>query len=176
MLVQRRRRWPSITSALGQSIVLYGVLVLGHCRRRLTGIDPAMGCDAGSWVKRNCVRRPTSSVRGTSLAIIECMLASTGDGGGRNTHWRYILTCLLGSFINYIRDFTIEQYLIISWTFRVLAHEEDQYTVMFRKYKANSLSIALKQTKAGPRSLGAPVLVCNNFLHIYFFKYLDSPF
>ena len=23
---------------------------------------------------------------------------------------------------------------IISWTFRFLAHEEDQYTVMFRKY------------------------------------------
>ena len=34
--------------------------------------------------------------------------------------------------------------LIISWTFRILAHEEDQYT--------DFLSIALKQTKAGPRS------------------------
>ena len=52
------------------------------------------------------------------------MLASTGDGGGSNTRWRYILTCLLGSFLNYIRDFTSEQSLIISWTFRILAHEE----------------------------------------------------
>ena len=34
--------------------------------------------------------------------------------------------------------------LIISLTFRILAHEEDQYTAV--------LSIALKQTKAGPRS------------------------
>ena len=36
--------------------------------------------------------------------------------------------------------------LIISWTFRILAQEGDQYT--------NVLSIALKQTKAGPRSSG----------------------
>ena len=34
--------------------------------------------------------------------------------------------------------------LIISWTFRILAHEEEQYT--------DFLSIALKQTKAGLRS------------------------
>ena len=33
---------------------------------------------------------------------------------------------------------------IISWIFRILAHEEEQYT--------DFLSIALKQTKAGPRS------------------------
>ena len=79
------------------------------------------------------------------------MLASTGDSCGSNTRWRYILTCLLGSFLNYIRYFTNEQSLIISWTFRILAHEEDQYrpTVMFRKYWADFLSIALKQTKTG---------------------------
>ena len=41
--------------------------------------------------------------------------------------------------------------LIISWTFRILAHEEDQYT--------DFLSIALKQTKAGPQSSGTPFLV-----------------
>ena len=29
---------------------------------------------------------------------------------------------------------TSEQSLIISWAFRILAHEKDQYTVMFRKY------------------------------------------
>ena len=42
--------------------------------------------------------------------------------------------------------------LIISLTFGIMAHEEDQYTVMFRKYKAGFLAIALKQTKAGLRS------------------------
>ena len=42
--------------------------------------------------------------------------------------------------------------LIISWTFRALAHEEDQYT--------DFLSIALKQTKAGHRSSGTSFLVC----------------
>ena len=41
-------------------------LVLGQCRRRLNGIEPAMGCDAGPTLNRNFVGRPTSSVRGTS--------------------------------------------------------------------------------------------------------------
>ena len=47
--------------------------------------------------------------------------------------------------------------LIISWTFRILDHKEDQYT--------DFSSIALKQTKAGPRSSGTHFLV--------FFKYLS---
>ena len=42
-------------------------------------------------------------------------------------------------------------FLIMSWTFRILAHEEDQYT--------DFLSVALKQTKAGPRSSGTLFLV-----------------
>ena len=67
------------------------------------------------------------------------MLASTGDGGGRNTWRDYICTCLLGSS------------LIISWTFRILAHEEDQYT--------DFLYIALKQTEAGPQSMGTRFLI-----------------
>ena len=41
--------------------------------------------------------------------------------------------------------------LIISSTFGILAHKEDQYT--------DFLSIALKQTKAGHRSSGTPFLV-----------------
>ena len=41
--------------------------------------------------------------------------------------------------------------LSISWTFRILAHEEDQYTDFW--------SVALTQTKAGPRSSGTPFLV-----------------
>ena len=120
MLAQRRRQWPSITSALGLCMVLIsGVsgagikaspacrkhdaiaqccfnfgpasktvklstlkqhwvnatclrkvhsrpsdrLVLGQRHRRLTGIEPAMGCDAGPTLNRNVVGRPTSSVR-----------------------------------------------------------------------------------------------------------------
>ena len=55
--------------------------------------------------------------------------------------------------------------IIISWTFRILAHEEDQYTVMFTKYQANFLSNALKQTKAGPRSSGTPFLVSYKLIH-----------
>ena len=48
-------------------------LVLDWCRRRLTGIEPAMGCDAGPTLNRNLVGRPTSSVRGTSYVVLnEC--------------------------------------------------------------------------------------------------------
>ena len=52
MLAHRRRQWP-------------------HRRRRLTGIEPAMGYDAGPTLNRHLVGRPTSSVRGTSYASIE---------------------------------------------------------------------------------------------------------
>ena len=38
-------------------------LVLGQRRRRLTGIEPAMSCDAGPTLNRNWVGRPTSAVR-----------------------------------------------------------------------------------------------------------------
>ena len=38
-------------------------LVLGQRRRRLTGIEPANGCDAGLTLKQNLVGRPTSSVQ-----------------------------------------------------------------------------------------------------------------
>ena len=41
-------------------------LVLGQRRRRLTGIETAMGCNAGLTFNRNLVGRPTSSVSGTS--------------------------------------------------------------------------------------------------------------
>ena len=59
------------------------------------------------------------------------------------------------SFLNYILDI------------RILAHEEDQYTVMFIKYQADFLSIALKQSKAGPRSWGTPVLDIIIVMHRY---------
>ena len=41
-------------------------VVLGQRRRQLTGIELAMGCDAGPTLHRNRVGRPTSCVRGTS--------------------------------------------------------------------------------------------------------------
>ena len=79
MLAQRRRRWPSIILQLGQCIVLCGMAVrantgqshnsvsmLGQRRIRLTGIKPAIGCDAGSTLNRYWVGRPTLCVPGTS--------------------------------------------------------------------------------------------------------------
>ena len=70
---QRRKLWVNIETALGECHVLAqsihqtnGGFVLAQRRRQLTGIDPAMGCDAGPTWNRNLVRRPTSSVQGTS--------------------------------------------------------------------------------------------------------------
>ena len=70
--------------------------------------------------------------------LIECWLAPAMVVGG--THGEIIFELgLLGSS------------LIISWTFRILAHEEDQYT--------DFLYIALKQTEAGPQSMGTRFLI-----------------
>ena len=55
---------------------------------------------------------------GDSLASIDWML--DGDGGGRKTYYRYILTCL----------FVFS--LILSWTFGILAHEEDQLSYVYK--------------------------------------------
>ena len=41
-------------------------LELGQRRRRLTSIEPAMGCNTGPTLNRNFAGRPTSSVGGTS--------------------------------------------------------------------------------------------------------------
>ena len=68
--------------------------------------------DCGSTLKQNRVDatylRKVYSTPSDELVLvqrrrsIECMLASTCDGGGRNTGRRYIGTFLLGSFLNYI--------------------------------------------------------------------------
>ena len=73
MTGQRRRLWVNFETALVECHVfaqssLYNrpseVSVLGQHRRRLTGIEPAMGCDAGPTLNLNWLGRLTSSVRG----------------------------------------------------------------------------------------------------------------
>ena len=48
--------------------------------------------------------------------------------------------------------------IIISWTFRIMAHEESQYSYIY-KMLGFFLSKALKKTEARPRSSGTPFLV-----------------
>ena len=65
---QRERLWVNIETALGECHVFaqsiqqtqWWILVLVQRRRWLTGIEPAMGCDAGPTLNRNLVGRPTS--------------------------------------------------------------------------------------------------------------------
>ena len=69
MTGQRRRLWVNIETALVECHVLYNRpgdrLVFGQRRRRrLTGIETTIGCNAGPTLNRNLVGRPTSSVRG----------------------------------------------------------------------------------------------------------------
>ena len=48
--------------------------------------------------------------------------------------------------------------IIISWTFRILAHGENQYSYVY-KILSHFLSTALKQTEAEHRSSGTPFSV-----------------
>ena len=73
MTGQRRRLWVNIETVWLNDTCLRKIynrpgdrLVLGQRRRRLTGIEPAMGCNAGPTLNRNLAGRPTSSVSGTS--------------------------------------------------------------------------------------------------------------
>ena len=52
--------------------------MLGRRRRRLTGIELAMGCDAGPTLNWNLMGGSTSSVRGTSYRQVlnECWPAA----------------------------------------------------------------------------------------------------
>ena len=70
---QRQRLWVNIETALVECHVFAQIiqqirdrLVLDQHRRRLTDIEPAMGCNAGPTLNGNLVGRPTSSVRCTS--------------------------------------------------------------------------------------------------------------
>ena len=76
----KRHPYMAVMANTGQSP--NSVLMLGQDQIRLTGIEPTMGCDAGSTLNRYLVGGPTLCVPGT--ASIAWMLASTGDGGGKN--------------------------------------------------------------------------------------------
>ena len=123
MLAQRRRRGPNTIGPMYRVIQVVdfrgikritcmavganagqspnSVSMLSQRRIRLTGIEPAMGCDGDSTLNRYWVGRPTLCVSGTSYRRVHWLIS---DSGGRNrpTYLRY--TCLLGSSNNYILD------------------------------------------------------------------------
>ena len=74
-----------------------------------------------------------------------------------NECWSAPAMVVEGIHVEGIFELSLVLSLILSWTFGVLAHEEDQYTDL--------LSIALKQTEAGPRSSETPFLVYNLLFH-----------
>ena len=54
--------------------------MLGQRRIRLTGIKPAMGCDAGPTLKRYWVSRPKLCVPGTSIDAYTDLSAMVVEG------------------------------------------------------------------------------------------------
>ena len=110
-------------------------LVFNQRRRLLTGIEPAMGCNFGPTLNRNWW---------------------VGLHPQYQVHRRQVLNeCWLEVEKIHVEDIfelvSLVLFSITSWTFRILAHEEDQYT--------DFLSIGLEQTKAGLRISGTPFLV-----------------
>ena len=119
------------------------VSMLGQRQIRLNGIVLAMGCYAGptlyrgiGWVCLHCVYQVHRIDAYTDLSamVVEWIGLHVKD------------TCLLVLSI------------IISCTFRILAHKENQYSYVY-KISGHVLSKALKQTKAGPQSSETPFLV-----------------
>ena len=97
-------------------------LVLGQRRRRFTDIKLAMSCDAALTVSRNLWVSLHSLYEVHRRQLLnECRPATAMVVEGIHVEEIFHFVSLVLS-------------LIISWTFRILAHEEDQYTVMFRKY------------------------------------------
>ena len=56
--------------------------------------------------------------------------------------------------------------LIISWTFGILAHEEDQYTVMFRKKQADFF-VYSTQTDFGNSFSGLMLVLFSSWSYLY---------
>ena len=75
-----------------------------------------MGYDAGPTLNRNLVGRPTCRQVLNESRPVPAMVVE-------GIHVEDILELV-----------SLVLSLIISWTFRIVAHEEDQYTVMFGKY------------------------------------------
>ena len=88
--------------------------MLGQRRRRLTGIEPAMGCDAGPTLNQDLVLglHPLYEVHCRQV-LNECWLAPAMVVEGIHVEDIFELVSLVLS-------------LIISWIFTILAHEEDQ--------------------------------------------------
>ena len=128
MTGQRRRLWVNNETASCLRKVPSHRLVLGQRRTRLTGIEPAMGCNAGPTLNRNLVGRsmhPLYEIHRRQVL---------------NEYWPAPAMVVEGIHAEDIFELvSLVLSLIISRTFRILPHAQDQYT--------DFLSIALRQTK-----------------------------
>ena len=168
-------RRKSVRANTGQSP--NSVSMLGQRRIRLTCIEPAMGCDAGPtlnryWVGTLCCMDVAQQTQNFVLPLYNVGPASSMLVHKCYTNVLYSLSwpapaMVMEGIVLHVEDILVSLVLsiIISWTFWILAHEEDQYTVMFTKYLTIFFSNALKQTKAGPRNSGTPFLVSHKLIH-----------
>ena len=101
-------------------------LVLEQRRRRLTGIEPAMGCNAGPALNRNLAGRPTSSVRARTLYEVHRRQVL-------NECWSSPAMVVEGIHVQDIFELvSLRLSLIIFWTFRILALRKTNTPKMHR--------------------------------------------
>ena len=96
----------AVRANTGQSLSF--VSMQGQRRKRLT-VEPATGCDAGPALNRYWVHRIEAYTDLSAVVVVE----------GIGLHVEDILVSLVLS-------------IIISWTFRILAHEENQYSYVYK--------------------------------------------
>ena len=115
-------------------------LVFGQHRIRLIGIEPTMDCDAGPTLNRYWVGRPTLCVPGTSYRLLHWRISGCHSRLRSACSWKRheaqhgcwpAPAMVVGGIGLHVEDMLVSLFLliIISWTFRILAHEENQYKV-----------------------------------------------
>ena len=113
--------------------------MLGQRRIPFIGIEPAMSCDAEPTLNRCSVGRPILFVRGldayTDLSLNVTVHPEVKETRGSTFYWQVLHKCwpapvmvVEGICLHVEVLVSLVISIIISWTFKILAHEENQYS------------------------------------------------
>ena len=111
--------------------------MLNQRRILLTGIEPALGSDAGqtlnrNWVGLHCVYEVIDVYNDSSINVT--IRSGVKKTHGSTFHWQVLHGCWpTPAMVVEGIDLHAEDILIIkSWTFRIMAHEENQYSYVYK--------------------------------------------
>ena len=112
------------------------VSMLNQRRILLTGIEPAMGCDAGptlnrNWVGLHCVYEIIYVYNDLSINVT--VRSGVKKTHGSTFHWQVLHGCwpIPAMVVEGIGLHAEDILIIKSWTFRIMAHEENQYSYVY---------------------------------------------